>query len=52
MFLMISGHALGLAHSKSHGSLMISFYYGNKPDFKLSKDDIWQIQSLYGMFIL
>ena len=42
------GHSLGLGHSSVYDSVMTASYYGYKSDFKLDKDDIEGIQSLYG----
>ena len=42
------GHSLGLGHSSTRESLMAPFYQRYKPNFRLSKDDILGIQSLYG----
>lgn len=42
------GHSLGLGHSSVRESLMAPFYQRYKPDFRLHKDDILGMQSLYG----
>ncbi|XP_015790413.1 stromelysin-1 isoform X2 [Tetranychus urticae] len=42
------GHSLGLGHSSTRESLMAPFYQRYKPNFRLSKDDVLGIQSLYG----
>ncbi|KAK6644650.1 hypothetical protein RUM43_000918 [Polyplax serrata] len=45
------GHALGLGHSKSLRAVMFPSYDSYTPDFKLDKDDINGIQSLYGQHV-
>ncbi|RMZ94488.1 matrix metallo ase-19-like, partial [Brachionus plicatilis] len=42
------GHALGLDHSLVKGAVMNPYYKGYDENFKLGKDDIKAIQSLYG----
>ncbi|XP_004226042.3 matrix metalloproteinase-17-like [Ciona intestinalis] len=42
------GHALGLGHSTSKGSVMLPFYQGYKEGISLSSDDIQAIYTLYG----
>nr|XP_033805426.1 matrilysin isoform X2 [Geotrypetes seraphini] len=43
------GHSLGLDHSNVPGALMFPYYvYVNPNNFRLSRDDIQGIQSLYG----
>lgn len=42
------GHSLGLGHSSTRESLMAPFYQRYKPNFRLSRDDVLGIQSLYG----
>jgi predicted Zn-dependent protease len=42
------GHAIGLGHSNVDGALMLPFYGGYDPNYKLNYDDIRGAQSLYG----
>ncbi|VDP00079.1 unnamed protein product [Soboliphyme baturini] len=42
------GHSLGMGHSKVRESLMFPYYTGYMENFKLSSDDIYGIQRLYG----
>lgn len=42
------GHALGLGHSQDQDSLMYPVYQGYVHGFRLSKDDIEGIQTIYG----
>lgn len=42
------GHALGLSHSEDQHSLMYPVYQGFVSDFRLSRDDIAGIQTIYG----
>ena len=44
------GHALGLSHSMTRGSIMVPFYQMYTPGFKLHADDIAGIQDLYGRY--
>ncbi|XP_019614130.1 PREDICTED: matrix metalloproteinase-17-like [Branchiostoma belcheri] len=42
------GHSLGLSHSHQHTSVMYPYYLGLRRHFRLHKDDIRDIQRLYG----
>lgn len=42
------GHSLGLSHTDVKRALMAPYYRGYQPSFRLDKDDIDAIQSLYG----
>uniref|UniRef100_H2Z0T6 Peptidase metallopeptidase domain-containing protein n=1 Tax=Ciona savignyi TaxID=51511 RepID=H2Z0T6_CIOSA len=42
------GHALGLGHSTSQGSVMLPFYQGFKDGIALNQDDIQAVYTLYG----
>lgn len=42
------GHIMGLNHSSNQESIMYPWYKGYLPDYKLSRDDIQQIQALFG----
>ena len=42
------GHSLGLEHSSNSEALMNAWDKGYVKDFKLSKDDVLGIQSIYG----
>ena len=43
------GHALGLSHSKTSGSLMYPWYQGKQSKgYQLPQDDVNGIQKLYG----
>ncbi|XP_048747767.2 matrix metalloproteinase-16-like isoform X2 [Ostrea edulis] len=42
------GHSLGLAHSDDYKALMAPFYKGYTQQFRLDRDDIEAIQTLYG----
>ncbi|KAI8488328.1 S-methylmethionine permease mmp1 [Branchiostoma belcheri] len=42
------GHSLGLSHSHQHTSVMYPYYLGLRRHFRLHRDDIRDIQRLYG----
>ncbi|XP_035697730.1 matrix metalloproteinase-16-like [Branchiostoma floridae] len=42
------GHSLGLSHSRQHNSVMYPYYLGLRRHFRLHRDDIRDIQQLYG----
>jgi len=45
------GHSLGLDHSNVQGSIMFPWYQGYKKTIKLTEDDIFGIQGIYGKLL-
>ena len=47
----IVGHVLGLHHSKVKDSIMQPSFQGYKKNLKLSSNDVWNVQKLYGKLV-
>ena len=41
------GHSIGIEHSEVKEAVMFPYYEGYNPNFRLHRDDIEAVQSLY-----